>query len=63
MHGVREYMGNLCIICSIDVVNGGSCACMVSETIWEISVSFAQFFCAPNIETLLSKEKKFTMSI
>ena len=25
-----------------DVVNGGSCACMVSESIWEISVSFAQ---------------------
>ena len=41
-----------------DVVNGGSCACMVSESIREISVSFAQFFCAPSIETLLNKVKK-----
>ena len=41
-----------------DVVNGGSRACMGSESIWEISVSFAQFFCAPNIENLNKAKKK-----
>ena len=44
-----------------DVVNGGSCACMGSESIWEISVSFAlyQFFCAPNIENLNKAKKNY----
>ena len=63
MHQCVFIYGNKYTAFMEDIVNGGSCACMGSESTWEISISFAQFFCTPNIENLLIKAKKITMSI